>query len=529
MNITPKLSYAITVVALLAYSLALIYGLAYPPNPNRIIETWFFALLMHRYLPRVWRVVMWLSAVALLFYHPTAALYGRPSFGIVASLISTNTAEASEYLSAIPVKTYAASIGLAALMVLIDYWSHKVKAPTARGFHLVAALFILTIGLMAYSTGRKGYNIGGFALRVQPIEFIADAYLMPKAYFAELNKLQTDLNQPDSWQITKTHQRYRNYLLIVGESARADYLHLYGFKYPDTPFLDKRANLVMQDMTSAGPNTPISLLHGLTLSQGAVFAIQNNIISLANKAGMDTAWLSNQGALGKYDTSVSAIAHKAHHVHFLKTTGYDFGDNTPDSALLPWLQKTLQQPLAPQQNRLIVVHLMGSHPNPCDRLSHAPHHYVPNQNSNCYIDSIRQTDDNLAAMYNILKQTKQPFSMLYFSDHGLSHDKNTYEKNSLTRASSVLRHNDHYYQNYHIPLVVINSDERQQIRNPAKRGGLLFLDGLANWLGIETPQLPYSKAFFQTQDTPQRQVLDMNQQLKRVDQLANDPLPPDLQ
>lgn len=535
MNSIPKSAlairhpYILVIIALLWYSIVLIYGLAYPLNPNRIVETWFFALLIHRYCPRLRRGIMWLSALLIVFYHPTAALYGRPSFGIVASLIGTNTAEAGEYLRAIPAKTYVTGILLAAMIILTDYAVNKVKAPVYRHSWITACILLLTIGIMTHSTARKGYTIGGFPLRIQPIEFIADGYLMPRAYFAELNKLHADLRRPDSWQITQTRQRYRNYVLIVGESARADYLHLYGFKYSDTPFLDKYANIVMQDMLSAGPNTAISLLHGLTLNQGTTFTMQNNIITLANKAGMDTVWLSNQGALGQYDTAISAIAHKAHHVHFLKTTGYDFGMQTYDDELLPWLKKNLQQPLPAKQNRLIVLHLIGSHPNPCDRLRRKPHHYVANQNSNCYIDSIRQTDDNLAAIYRLLTQTRQPFSMLYFSDHGLSHDKNTFEKHSITLSSSILRHNDHYYQNYHIPLVVINSGGHQQIRNHAKRSGLQLLDGLASWLGIDTPQLPYGKLFFQNTDSPQRQVLTMNKQLRPASQLADDPLPPDLQ
>lgn len=526
MKLTPRKHYLLTVVLLLIYSIVMIYALAYPPNPNRIIETWLLNLLLQRFCPRLWHGLIWLSAIIILLYHPTAALYGRPSFGIVASLLSTTASEASEYISAISWQTYLATLLLASIPLFVVRLSRSLVVPRWRGYW--GFLLVLILVLMTAQTARKGYTTGGFALRAQPIEFLADAYLQPRAYFAELAKMKADLAKPDNWQISSSQQIYRNYVLIIGESARADYMHLYGFKYTNTPFLDKHANIVMDNMLSAGPNTPISLLHGLTLSHGKPFSIQNNVITLAKKAGMDTVWLSNQGALGQYDTSISTIAHQANQVTFLKTTGYDFGERSFDYQLVAPLQKILAQPLAVSQSRLIVLHIMGSHPNPCDRLPQPPHLYVENNNSNCYIDSIRQTDSLLGQIYATLQSSGQPFSMLYFSDHGLSHDKNSYEKNSIVRSASILRHNDHFYQNYHVPLVVINSDQSGQLRNKAQRSGLELLDGIAQWLGIRSPQLPYGEQFFSTVDSTQLQVLDFNQRLQSVNQLQSDPLPANL-
>lgn len=519
-------SYAVTLLLLLLNSLVLIWAFAYPPNPNRIIETWFIAILLHRYWPRCWRFIMWMSSVLILFYHPTAAHYGRPSFGIVASLLSTTASEASEYITTLSWQTYLSTILLALIPLLILRWCKTRPAPHWRARW--ALMLIVIVSVMSVQTARKGYTVGGFALRAQPFELLADAYLQPRAYFAELKKLKEDLNKPDQWTITHTQQPFKNYVLIIGESARADYLHLYGFKYPNTPFLVSHANVIMDNMLSAGPNTPISLLYGLTLSHGQPFAIQNNIISLAKKAGMQTVWLSNQGALGQYDTSISTIAHHADQSIFLKKTGYDFGEKSHDDQLIEPLKKVLATPIPATQSRLIVVHIMGSHPNPCDRLAQPPHHYIENSNSNCYIDSIKQTDALLAQIHTVLQNTQQPYSMFYFSDHGLSHDKNTYEKNSLVRASSILRHNDHYLQNYHIPLVVINSNQTTQTRIKSRRSGLELIDGIAFWLGISSPQLPYSQSFFGSDDSQSLNVLDMNQHLQPANQLQDDPLPIEL-
>lgn len=516
--------YIFLVCWLLINSIIIIYALAYPPNPNRIIETWLAALLLQRYCPRIWQWILWLSALIILLYHPTAALYGRPSFGIVASLLSTTQSEASEFLSTISWQTYLTSIIFSLWQIITARLSRHIAAPAWRWYWSIPLFLIMA--MMVLSTARKGYTIGGFPLRTQPLEFLADAYLQPKAYFAELDKLKTDLSEPDQWQINTVHQQYKNYVLVIGESVRADYMHLYGFKYNNTPFMDKHASLMMDNMLSAGPNTPISLLNGLTLSHGQGISIQNNIITLAKKAGMETVWLSNQGALGQYDTSISAIAHQADKVIFLKKTGYDFGDKTYDSQLLPYLGQILAQPAL--QPRLIVLHILGSHPDPCERLQTAPYQYVTNSNSNCYIDSIRQTDHLLQQVYYQLQRTQQSFSLFYFSDHGLSHDKNSYEKNSLVKLSSILRHNDQFYQNYHIPLVLINSNQSGLKHNSARRSGLYLIDGIASWLGIKSPQLPYSQDFFNTTDSENIKVLDFNQHLKSAETLKNDPLPDQL-
>ena len=519
-------SYIITLILLLINSIVLILALAYPPNPKRIIETWLVFIIVHRFLPRWWRALMWISAIVILLYHSTAAHYGRPSFGIVASLISTNTSEACEYLTSLSWQTCLFTLLLTIIPLFILRWSRHQPQPQWKSWWAIPILLALLI--MSIQTARKGYTVGGFALRAQPIEFLADAYLQPRAYFAELKKLKEDVNKPDQWKIDHVQNKYQNYVLVIGESARADYFHLYHFKYPNTPFLDTHASIIMDNMYSAGPNTPISLLHGLCLSHGETFSIQNNIITLAKKAGLQTLWLSNQGALVQYDTSISTLAHQANHTIFLKKTSYDFGDEIFDTQLLAPLKEVLKQPLSSQQPRLIVMHTMGSHPNPCNRLKKPPQHYVENNNSNCYIDSIKQTDNLLQQIYSILQTTGQSFSIIYFSDHGLSHDKDTYEKNSIVRASSILRHNDRFIENYHVPFVVINSDQNSSQRISARRSGFELIDGIAQWLGIGSPQLPYGEQFFSDIDSKKLEVLNMSQKLQSLQQLEHDPLPKDL-
>ena len=72
-----------------------------------------------------------------------------------------------------------------------------------------------------------------------------------------------------------------------------------------------------------------------------------------------------QGFIGKYDTAVSAIAVHATEKQFLKKGNF-LTNNTSDYALLPLFKQALVQPY--NGSKLIVLHIMGSHENFCDRI-----------------------------------------------------------------------------------------------------------------------------------------------------------------
>lgn len=71
------------------------------------------------------------------------------------------------------------------------------------------------------------------------------------------------------------------------------------------------------------------------------------------------------GQIGEYDTAIASIAKRADEVQFLKSGDFEADKNTKDEALL----KMTAQVFATQrtQPQLIVLHLMGSHPQACDR------------------------------------------------------------------------------------------------------------------------------------------------------------------
>ena len=524
---TKLLDFKIIVLLQLALSPIIINSLGYPLSAINILETWILATLLLYFFPRWWKIYMVITSVTILIYYPTATCLGAFSLATAAALLSTDQAESVEYLGSITWSTYLASIILASLpLILIKLTRHTALPKSDSRTRVVILLIFSGIIIFAGYQQHKARTLqSNFAINAQPLKFIADAVILTYAYHAEFEKIKTGLNKPVNITVDKANQKYKFYVLVIGESARADYLHLYGFKISNTPFMDKKANYIMENMYSTGPYTQIALPFGLTLNNGQDIQIRDNILTLAKKANMDTIWISNQGAINQFDSKISTLAYQANKVVFLKNSSNKSEKNTFDDQLIQPLTQILDNQ-SDQRNKLIVLHLMGSHWDFCARLRKPATKYVSNSNYNCYIDSIKATDSLLQQIYTTLEKTKQPFSILYFADHGLSHDQQ--EKDKFNHQYS-LRHTDRYYQNYHIPLVIINSDQTSQIRNPAQRSGFELLGGLANWLGIFSQQLPNSDQFFTTKDSKEIKILDKYQQLKPLNSLQQDTIPVEIQ
>ena len=67
-------------------------------------------------------------------------------------------------------------------------------------------------------------------------------------------------------QSTLENSKYQDYVIILGESARKDYLHAYGYPVNDTPFMSSANGTLIDGMTSAGTNTVASLRLMLTFT-----------------------------------------------------------------------------------------------------------------------------------------------------------------------------------------------------------------------------------------------------------------------
>jgi len=155
-------------------------------------------------------------------------------------------------------------------------------------------------------------------------------------------------------------------VLALGESLRADHLGIYGYKRETTPHARQLPLLKFQTCYSAGTGTTEAVTRMLTratVRDTSPALTEQSFITLFRKAGFRTVWLTNQGAMAKGDTPISAIAKES---EILEThpSIYTIGARIQDADILPMLDKVLE---LPQQDTLIVLHSFGSHINPEDR------------------------------------------------------------------------------------------------------------------------------------------------------------------
>ena len=403
-------------------------------------------------------------------YSPIAAVYGAPDYQSFISFLATDFSETSEFLSLVPLKEYKRSLLILALAFLTYLLARKLSIKPWRNKTYV----LFTVALLI--------------LAVEPTQFlkkISEANKEAQEQLKELNKFATTT----SWRDSRSDGPLRDYVLIIGESARKDYFHSYGYHVANTPFLDSVPSIKVDGMKAGGTYTIGSLTNMLTVPDKNNWRprYDRTLIDLAKTAGIKTYWISSQGMVGKYDTPVSAIGKKADVTVFLNKGEYS-AKNISDYALLKSFRAALKDPI--RQSRLIVLHTIGSHPDACNRIIDFKDPYrVKDKNYEylaCYVSSIKKTDDFISRLYEILSKeelrTGRPFSIIYFSDHGQVH--------KLNDGKILLNNNVASKFHYDIPLIKIDSDNKDlRLTLSSEKSGLNFTEGLANWMGIRNPDL----------------------------------------
>ncbi|OOF51263.1 hypothetical protein BKK54_03485 [Rodentibacter genomosp. 1] len=418
-------------------------------------------------------------------YTPTGLNFGAPSYQYIASVFSTDLLETKEFLLQIPLSSYFIALSIP-ILVLIQY---KSAVKFNIKFYRNKTFIVLTTLLFTYHLPLS-----------EPIKETLSATLN---VYDEMKKLK-QMSLSAKWgESTLEHSRYDDYVIVLGESARKDYHHAYGYPINNTPFMSSAKGTLIDGFRSAGTNTVSSLRLMLTLPNKEKWEpnYELSLVDLVKSAGIKTYWLSNQGLLGEFDTPVSSLASKADETFFLKKGGSFNSTNYSDFDLLPKLSQVLADPI--QGKRFIVLHIYGSHPLACDRVEDYPkifkdENIEPNHTYlNCYISSIKKTDDFLKQVYEQLQenehQNHRTFSMIYLSDHGLCHQQD--EKHNI-----LFNQNCFSRQHHDVPLFKISSDDIERKEYKVFKSGLNFLEGIANWMGIKNSKLTDEENLFSSED-----------------------------
>lgn len=274
------------------------------------------------------------------------------------------------------------------------------------------------------------------------------------------------------WEITSlTGKQYRKYVIVVGESMRADMHSSYGFHFDTSPIIDKTPKKLISNFIAPAAYTLLSVPRLLSIvHDDGSFESQHNAVTLAKSAGLQTYWISAQGYAGHFNIGSSILANYADQQYF-SYMGLD-------EVLLPKIREIISK----DEAQAIFVHIKGSHENPCRRLGNHPNLYKTKDGSqilSCYLTTYNYTDDFIATIISMLKETVgKDYALMYFSDHGLNFVKDG-EGYSLKRDPKVK-------QGYQIPFFITSGYMTETTVYDVLRSGNNLMHYFPTWFGVST-------------------------------------------
>ncbi len=244
---------------------------------------------------------------------------------------------------------------------------------------------------------------------------------------------------PVNAQVNLPKNKQQTFVLIIGESCNRNHMSIYGYDKNTTPKLAKRDDVIVyKNVVSPYSNTISSVLSILTasnLDNKISFDKSTSIIDVFHSAGFKTYWLSNQSPIGVWDNAIYNLAQTTDNKTFVNNKGNSSFESTylasHDGELLAPFNNILNN----NHNKLIIVHLMGSHsayakryPTEFDLFNN--HSNNKQRLINEYDNSVLYNDFIMDSIFSLLKSHslvdgKELVSCIYLSDHG----ENVYDEN----------------------------------------------------------------------------------------------------
>jgi heptose-I-phosphate ethanolaminephosphotransferase len=216
------------------------------------------------------------------------------------------------------------------------------------------------------------------------------------------------------------------YVVVIGESTTRRHLQLYGYDRETNPFLSqiKDQLTVFDSVISPHVHTITALDKIMTLQsfENPKVASNVSVVQLANQAGFKTYWLSNQRAVGVFESIPTIIGSAATERYFLNGNAYN--DMSFDEVLLPKYQEILNDA---STQKIVFVHLMGTHVGYDKRYPSSFEYFkeplktksaIASQFINQYDNAVRYNDWVIKQLIESLREQSGEKFLLYFSDHG---------------------------------------------------------------------------------------------------------------
>lgn len=389
------------------------------------------------------------------------------SFFIIQGIANTTWAETVEFLSFHWVNLF---IMIAVLMSMIGgyFWllsrffdKHSFdQFKFTKSYKVLLSLFILiclTVYLMKPSRNNSPF-------------IFWYKYAHKIAHFKAENSKHKTYHQ--DWlkfakqNITQVNPQQQTHILVISESLTSKNMGICGYPRNTTPLIRQHQNelTIFCRAYSRYPTTINAIKSMLTDIESDPQAIPTqSLLAFAKQANFKTFWISNQN-----DSYLSSLFgdfadEKIYHNKLGGRSSFNI-----DEQILPYIDQALTDT---HDKKLIIVHLIGSHPNYSARYPEKfnifPHDSIGFEHINAEMDKYhigmitkqhRDHYDNSVAyqdwifneILNKIKQDNRPIrSMTFISDHGneVGHEKNYAGHSNNTEAGFqipiILWHNQH--------------------------------------------------------------------------------------
>lgn len=253
------------------------------------------------------------------------------------------------------------------------------------------------------------------------------------------------------------------YVMVIGETSRADNWQLFGYDRPTNPKLSRRDGLVTFPKTLSQSNTthksvPMLISPLDATSFGDSICLIKGIPAAFRQAGFSTAFISNQR---RNHSFIDFFGETADSVVFIR----DSIDDCSDMLLIDRLERFIASDS--NAKKFIILHCYGSHFNYRERYTRDHARFLPDDASeaslsnrqalvNAYDNTIIFTDDLLARIIDSLDSLDVASAMIYTSDHG--EDIFDDPRGRFLHASPTPT-----FRQLHVPYLIWTSDEYRSL------------------------------------------------------------------
>lgn len=381
---------------------------------------------------------------SILIVTSSIVCYASYNYGVIfdidmiRNIVETNTDEATSYLSMNSILW----VTILGIIPTISLWLSPIRPersiPRLLGKKLLtislSLLGIIVIAMFYYqdyaSVGRNNSYLRKLLIPTYYVHsldrFIRENYLTAPMDYKQIG---LDAYQPVP---AASNGKPTLFVFVLGETARSQNYQLNGYPRETNPYTRQSDVISFQHVSSCGTATAVSvpcMFSRLNKSDynERVALHQDNVLDILNRAGVDVLWRENDGA----DKHVPARLREEN----LSRSSSDPLCNGTSCLDIKLLEDFQEKVASMKGNRIIVLHLMGSHgPTYYQRYPKEFAAFQPDcpradienctqaQLINTYDNTIRYTDYVVGQTIDQLKSLEDRYNtaLIYMSDHGES-------------------------------------------------------------------------------------------------------------